>query len=568
MEYYILICAVVFLFFIYQAYASKKERERKLEKLVMENWGKVPCKEYDLEEFAQISHYYEKTKNQFDFTIDDTTWNDIDGDHLFMLCNSCLSSVGQEYLYRMLRIPQMKEAELNKRYEMGKYWQEHPEEARKCRKIFALLGYSKKIALYDYIHHLEELSKERNCSNGKHYFSICFFVFSLVCLFCVPPVGVLSIIICLGYNVSSYYREKAKIDSYYVCLSYILGMIETTREIEKAQFSVLKDYEQDFERIQKTFEAMEKNHFLLMSGSKMSGGLAETVMEYVRMLLHIDIIKFNQMLTIVVKKKQELELLFELLGEIEGNLCIGSLMTLMPYTCRPQLTEISPSPSMKKSSMELEFKELYHPLIEHPVANSMSEHKSVLITGSNASGKSTFLKTIALNALFAQTFYITFAKEYKGNFVHLYSSMALQDNLQGQESYYMVEIRMLKRVIDAAGNKIPVLCFIDEVLRGTNTVERIAASSQILKDLSGKNAMVFAATHDIELTEILKEYYANYHFSEEVLADDVKFSYELQHGKAMTRNAIRLLGIMGYDEKIISMAEASAKHFIETNSWL
>ncbi len=563
MEYYFIICAAVFLFFVYQAYAGKKERAKKLEQLVRENWGKVPCKEYELEEFAQISHYYDKTKSRFDFTIDETTWNDIDGDSLFMLCNSCLSSVGQEYVYRMLRVPSMKQSELNKRYETGKYWLEHPKEAMKCRKIFARLGYSKKIALYDYIHHLEELSEMRNCRNGKHYFSICFFIVSLACLFCIPPVGVLSLIVCLGYNVSSYYKEKAKIESYYVCLSYILGMIETTRALDKEHFEVLKDYGPDFKKIQKSFEAMEKNHSLLMSGNGMSGGPTEIVMEYTRMLLHIDIIKFNQMLTIVVDKKGELELLFELLGEIEGNLCIGSLMTLMPYTCKPDLKEKDGSLPMR-----LAFREMYHPLIEHPVANSLSENKCVLITGSNASGKSTFLKTIALNALFAQTFCIAFAQEYKGNFVHLYSSMALQDNLQGQESYYMVEIRMLKRVIDAANGRVPVLCFIDEVLRGTNTVERIAASSQILKDLSGKNALVFAATHDIELTEILKEQYANYHFSEEVLADDVKFSYQLQKGKAMTRNAIRLLGIMGYDEKIISKAEAKAKHFIETNSWI
>lgn len=563
MKYYILICVVALVFFIYQANAAKAERKRKLKKLVEENWGKVPSKEYDLEEFAQISHYYEKTKEQFDFTIDDTTWNDIDGDHLFMLCNSCLSSVGQEYLYRMLRVPYMENDILQMRHETSQYWCEHPEEAKKCRTIFAKLGYSKKIALYDYIHHLETLAKERNCTNKKHYFCMFFFLISFISLFCVPPVGILLLICCLGYNVSSYYKEKAKIDSYYVCLAYILGMMETTRAIQKENFPVLKRYNQDFEIIRQTFQSMEKNHSLLLSGNQMSGSLAEIVMEYVRMLLHVDIIKFNQMLSVLVDHIKELELLFEILGEIEGNLCIGSLKTLMPYTCKPRLSSKLPG-----KPMHLEFEDLYHPLIEHPVANSMKEQRCVLITGSNASGKSTFLKTVALNALFAQTLNLTFAKSYGGNYVHLYSSMALQDNLQGQESYYMVEIRMLKRIIDAAKGPVPVLCFIDEVLRGTNTVERIAASSQILKDLSGKNAFVFAATHDIELTEILKSQYANYHFSEEVSADDVKFSYELQHGKAMTRNAIRLLGIMGYDEAIISKAEAAAKHFIETNSWL
>lgn len=84
--------------------------------------------------------------------------------------------------------------------------------------------------------------------------------------------------------------------------------------------------------------------------------------------------------------------------------------------------------------------------------------------------------------------------------------MALRDDLNAQNSYYIVEIKSLKRILDAVDkdDKRPVLCFVDEVLRGTNTVERIAASSEILKSLRYKNVLVFAATHDIELTYLLE----------------------------------------------------------------
>ena len=89
--------------------------------------------------------------------------------------------------------------------------------------------------------------------------------------------------------------------------------------------------------------------------------------------------------------------------------------------------------------------------------------------------------------------------------------MALKDDLLGRESYYLAEIRSLKRILDETGEEYPVLCFVDEVLRGTNTVERIAASAQILESLSGRNVICFAATHDIELTYILEDDYENYH---------------------------------------------------------
>ena len=114
---------------------------------------------------------------------------------------------------------------------------------------------------------------------------------------------------------------------------------------------------------------------------------------------------------------------------------------------------------------------------------------------------------------------------------------------------------------------VPVLCFIDEVLRGTNTVERIAASSQILYDIAEKNVMCFAATHDIELTEMLEDTYANYHFQEEVLENDVYFNYKLYKGKATSRNAIRLLSVMGYPQLIVENAEKMAEEFTQNGMW-
>ncbi len=131
----------------------------------------------------------------------------------------------------------------------------------------------------------------------------------------------------------------------------------------------------------------------------------------------------------------------------------------------------------------------------------------------------------------------------------------------------MVEIKSLKRILDAISTETPVLCFVDEVLRGTNTVERISASSKILESMAGKNILCFAATHDIELTALLEGPYVNYHFEEQVEAGDVSFSYRLEAGRAASRNAIRLLGIMGYDETIIRAAEGMAERFVLTGEW-
>ena len=108
---------------------------------------------------------------------------------------------------------------------------------------------------------------------------------------------------------------------------------------------------------------------------------------------------------------------------------------------------------------------------------------------------------------------------------------------------------------------------IDEVLRGTNTIERIAASSQILNALRGNWMLPFAATHDIELSYILDGIYRNYHFKEEVKDREIVFNYLLQQGRATTRNAIRLLDMLGYDPELVRDAGNAAAEFEHIGVW-
>ena len=113
----------------------------------------------------------------------------------------------------------------------------------------------------------------------------------------------------------------------------------------------------------------------------------------------------------------------------------------------------------------------------------------------------------------------------------------------------------------------PVLCFVDEVLRGTNTLERIAASTQILLQISQGRSLCFAATHDIELTRLLEDEFANYHFEEQVTQDSVEFDYRLKQGPAVTRNAIRLLQMLGYDSALVRKAQDSVDRFQREGIW-
>ena len=150
--------------------------------------------------------------------------------------------------------------------------------------------------------------------------------------------------------------------------------------------------------------------------------------------------------------------------------------------------------------------------------------------------------------------------------------MSLKDSLETGESYYMAEINSIKRILESKKSGNDVLCFLDEVLRGTNTVERVAAATEILRYLSGSNIITIAATHDIELTYILEKVYNNYFFREEIKKEDDKediyFSYKLNSGRSDTRNALLLLKVMGYPEEIYENAGKLSEGFLNTGKWL
>lgn len=266
------------------------------------------------------------------------------------------------------------------------------------------------------------------------------------------------------------------------------------------------------------------------------------------------------MLSFFKKNKEAMLRIFKIVGFIDSMIAAASYREMLDYYSIPKLYQDYTHPRLSVTK-------LYHPLIKDPVANSITEDSSTLLTGSNASGKSTFIKSLAINQILSQTIYTSLSRECEASYFTIYSSMALKDNILSNESYFIVEIKSLKRILDNARGKYPILCFVDEVLRGTNTLERIAASSRILASLANENALCFAATHDIELTYILEKQYSNYHFRERIEGKKVLFDYVLYKGRAVSKNAIKLLELLGYSQDIIADAMTAADEYMRTGEW-
>lgn len=555
---YIIFAAVMLIFLLalmIKGYLDNKREEKNFIRKLHSEYGILSEKQHKTERFESISHYYEKHKT--DFGIDDITWNDLNMDEIYRKLDGTMSAAGEEYLYYLLRTPVYEMKELQRREELIEYFRTHEDDRVACQILLKKLGGTGKFSIYDYLHYLDNLG-ERN--NRKHYLALLLIAISIVVIFINLPLGLFLLAFAFIRNIISYFKVKNEIDPYITSFTYIFRLLDLVEKLADRKIPILSEENSNLKEAVSKFTGFKRGSFLLMSPGRMSASanLIDLFLDYLRMIFHLDLIQFNRMLRIVRNHTEETDTMLSIIGKIDVMIAIGAFRQGNSEHCVPEIGE----------KIIIRAKNLYHPLIEKPVKNDIDERKSILITGSNASGKSTFLKTVAVNAILAQTIHTCMADSYETGLFRIISSMTLKDDLQGGDSYYMVEIKALKRILDAQTKEgIPVLCFVDEVLRGTNTVERIAASAQILKSLCTEKSLCFAATHDIELTHILEDFYANYHFEEEIEENDISFSYKLMKGRATTRNAIKLLSIMGYDQKIVLEAEKMASDFLEKGSW-
>lgn len=511
--------------------------------------------------------------------IDDITWNDLGMNRIYEMMNYTYSASGEEYLYHTLRTPAEREEELLVREQEIRYFMEHEDKRRCLQTIFIRMGKKDPHSLYEYLEFLREAYGKKTVG-WTVWLPLCLVILSVILLFVRTGVGLLMLIGVIAYNIYRYFNQKAKLRPYLSSLQYLVRLISAGRAAGQIDLDVCKEQMTDIREVTQTFLPFLKKARLVFAGEAGSGNPLEILRDYINMVFHFDLIQLNGMLSMTECREEEIDRLNTALGYLETMIAIGSYRTFLKQRegyCIPEFISqdvISSEGGERQetktaaSAIRQAAEESYHPMLKKPVKNSYKLRGPMLVTGSNASGKSTFLKTMALNQLFAQTIHTVCAKQFQTCFYRIYSSMSLTDDLSGGDSYFMVEIKAMKRIMERGAEAgLPVLCFIDEVLRGTNTVERIAASSQILKSLAGQGIICVAATHDIEMTMLLEPWYENYHFTETVDGEDVTFSYRLLHGRADSRNAIRLLQVMGYDSGIVEDAERMAQEFIKSGQW-
>lgn len=518
----------------------------KMKQAVREKWGKMPYQpRFDQEESLKTAWQIQKKGQNWDSEIDDLTWYDLDMFKVFQSINNTFSSIGSEALYAQLRHFNFKKDQ--QLATLIDFFADNTEVRQAMQYQFARLGKKDKNFTRQYL----EGDTSQVIGSLPVYILLGLLPFiGLAMLMLGQMAGIYLTVISLVFNLIFYQYKKMNLETELTSMQYLVSTVVTAKKIAKYQ-SPIQD------KLQKNLKCIQSIPRFGFSFRAKSGSETELLFDYLNIFLMLPFISYQFVISKLAKYRTEAKTVWDLLGQIEVAIAILNYRAYMPITCEPAF-----------ASGGVIAVDNYHPLLDHPVANPIEWTETTLVTGSNASGKSTYVKSVALSCILAQTIQTAIASQFQMQPGHVYTSMAVEDNLFAGDSYFVAEIKSIKRLLAQVESGERCYCFIDEILKGTNTIERIASSSAIINWLMGFPSLAFVATHDIELTEILKDRCDNIHFSEKVSREQgVAFDYQLHHGPARSRNAIALLQAMDYPASIVSHAQKSANDFDQAHKW-
>ncbi|MCR4032090.1 MULTISPECIES: MutS-related protein [Flavobacterium] len=366
-----------------------------------------------------------------------------------------------------------------------------------------------------------------------------------------------------GFLIAYIFTSKTILLSYLTYI-FIANLIVLGRSIKRIQSeiakadnvdTIIKQYSLLLEKIEnESFQSKKLIHLqkqLVFKNAKASQHLKQlselfsrmdTISNFVTATLFNGTFLFNlHVLRALLKWKEdyasEMNHWIAIIGEIEALNSLANLAYNNSDFVFPQIN----------SEYKIEFKNLSHPLLNPAtrIGNDTNFHplSFVILTGSNMSGKSTFLRSLGINMVLGGTGSVVCASEAKIHPLPVLVSMRLSDSLSDSESYFFAEIKRLKQIMDALENQ-PAFVLLDEILRGTNSDDKRNGTIEVVKKIISKKAIGAIATHDIEVCLTTNEYpeiLTNQCFEVEIKNNELHFDYKLRNGICKNKSATFLM---------------------------
>lgn len=521
---------------------------QKKKQAILENYKQVKQDHFD---FERIALYFSgDDHSEAKQVINHQIMKDLDFEELFTALDRTNSIIGQQYLYAKLRVIPKDLTTLDTREAYIKYIERRAED-----KEVAVLELSKLNNPGTYF--IQRLFFGKNLEKPGWFWLVP--ILSGMSMGAVavgvffPSIWLIALVIIL-INSFIHLWNKNNVLTYTNTIPQLLKLHGVAEKLSNRRlFEPMKIPVNDAIR---SLKRIRRFAFFFKWESKALDDLTQAfdyLKDLVKAVFLLEPIIFFKMMQQVEQQREAIKTLYTAVGELDMAISIASWRESLPYYCLPAFAD--------GDNKQWRATDMFHPLIEHPVSNdlTLTESKSILLSGSNMSGKTTFVRTLGLNALLAQTLNTACANTCSISRFKIWTAIRITDDLLDDSSYYYKEVKLMKQLIEESDKNDFNLLLLDEIFKGTNTVERIASGKSVLSYLNHEKNLVCCSTHDLELIDYLEGEYDFFHFEETIHEEQLHFDYQLKQGGLNNTNAIRLLEINGFPDQITNEAFHLAK---------
>ncbi|MES2371305.1 MAG: DNA mismatch repair protein MutS [Bacteroidota bacterium] len=545
---YIVFTLLLFVvFFLVFRFGMITRREKAIAK-VKAGWARLKDAHYD---FDEIEIYSQMDVSVPFHELSEQTQLDIDFKELFKIVDRTTSKVGQQFLFNRMKKPGKDITELKTLSERADFFRDHPSIREEIQELLVELDDNRS-------YYIATLLNNKLLERPKWFSWLIFNTITVVTMLLLSPwypVLLAWMMIPFALNMGLHFWNKNN------TYRFIRSLPQLNKLLKVAAKLVAKEIPFDHTKTKASLDNLKtfqrKMHLLSFGQQGVVGEMSQVFYYFLEMVKAVFLIELHTFYSIIKElenKQQAIQHLFSYVGLIDTSISVASLRAGVWPTCEPEWIG---------ASKKMDIVKVYHPLIEDCVTNDLViDNKSILITGSNMSGKTTFLRTVALNSVLAQTIHTCFAEKFSVPVLKLASSIRIDDSISEGKSYYLAEVDIMGKLIYEVKEGQQYLFILDEVFKGTNTVERVAAGKAILSYLNRFNNIVLVSTHDMELSGMLSDEYDLYHFVETIHDNQLFFDHLLKQGELKTRNAIRILEMADYPQAIITEAKEISKQII------
>ncbi|MBC2846462.1 MutS-related protein [Winogradskyella flava] len=518
-------------------------RNKEVKKELIESFGKIKID--DTFDFERISKYFKnRDHSKMHQVLSDKTCNDLDFEDLFVLVDHTKSKVGQQYLYNRLRTIELDKSQTKLNEEVIDVLLENTELRISTQQ--KLLKLKNEEAYY-----ISELFQEEHAKPPKWLFIIKLLSITssgLMVLSFINPLFFFGLLGVFCINFVIHFWNKKNLAEYISSIPQLLRLNAVASDLNKNVD--IKRLNLNIDKSIRVIKQVKSRMSFFQLETRLQGEfeiILWFLFEIFKTVFLLEPLLLFDVLKKLDKKRHEIEEVFQFVGHTDMLIAIASLRSGLETYCIPTIL----------SENRIIASEIYHPLIINCEANSITiNEKSILLTGSNMSGKTSFIRAIGLNVITGLTINTCFAKSFAFPLLKIFSAIRISDDLMNDRSYYFEEVLTIKKIIEEGEKHDNNLFLLDEIFKGTNTVERVAAGKAVLSAIARNNNIVLVSTHDVELTDMLSGEYELYHFSEVLNEKNIGFDYKLKMGKLENRNAIRILDINGYPKDVVNEALA------------